>query len=56
MKRKLKRILCWLGFHSENCRRRIFTEENTYLCITTGSIYKKLNYGKLFTTFKKSKV
>ena len=30
-----------VGFHNKNCRRRVFTTKNKYLCMVTGKIGKK---------------
>ena len=34
-------ILHRLGFHNKNCRRRLFTTKDKYICLITGGIYKK---------------
>jgi hypothetical protein len=39
--RHIRYILHRLGFHNENCRRRIYTTEKDYLCLITGKIHKK---------------
>lgn len=33
--RKYK-LLHYLGFHNEDCKRRIFTTKNKHLCLRTG--------------------
>ena len=38
---KLNYIKHILGFHNKNCRRRVFTTKNKYLCMVTGKIGKK---------------
>ena len=40
MLRKYK-FLHYLGLHNNECKRRVFTTERTYLCLRTGKIYKK---------------
>ena len=57
MLRKLLRnykFLHYLGFHNEDCRRRVYTTEQEYLCLRTGTTHKKFIYDKLFNTFKKT--
>ena len=34
--RKFK-FLHYLGFHNKDCKRRLFTTKNKYLCIRTGN-------------------
>jgi hypothetical protein len=36
------KFLHYIGFHNKNCRRRVFTTKNDYICIKTGNIYKKI--------------
>jgi len=38
--RKFK-FLHRLGFHNEDCRRRVYTTERDYLCLQTGNTHKK---------------
>ena len=38
--RKYK-FLHYLGFHNKDCRRRVFTTANKYICLRTGNMYKK---------------
>ena len=38
----IKYILHRLGFHNKNCRRRLFTTKNKYICLVTGNEHKKL--------------
>ena len=40
MLRKYK-FLHILGFHNEDCRRKIFTTKNKYICLRTGTTHKK---------------
>ena len=42
IKKKIKWLKHKLGFHNKRCRRRFFTEENTYICLITGDKFKKL--------------
>ena len=37
--RKYK-ILHYLGLHDRNCRRRLYTTKEKYLCIRTGKSFK----------------
>ena len=37
----IKYILHRIGFHNSNCKRRLFTTKNKYICLVTGNIYKK---------------
>ena len=30
-----------LGFHNEDCRRRLFTTKKDYICLRTGNTHKK---------------
>ena len=41
MMNKIKYILHKMGFHNDNCRRRIYTTEQDYLCTITGNSHKK---------------
>ena len=45
MKKILKKFkfLHYLGFHNKDCRRRIYTKENTYICLRTGNKHKKFS-------------
>jgi hypothetical protein len=38
--RKFK-FLHYLGMHNKDCRRQVFTEKNTYICLRTGNKHKK---------------
>ena len=38
--RKYK-VLHYLGFHNKDCRRRVYTTEEDYLCLRTGTTHKK---------------
>lgn len=38
--RKYK-LLHYLGFHNEDCRRRMYNTEQDYMCIRTGTTHKK---------------
>ena len=29
------------GFHNKDCRRRVYTTEQDYLCLRTGNTHKK---------------
>lgn len=29
------------GFHNEDCRRRVYTTEQDYICLRTGNTHKK---------------
>ena len=52
LKKKIKRLKHFIGFHNKKCKRRFFTEKNTYICLITGNKFKKRNYG-LFRVFEK---
>ena len=51
IKNKINRLTHYLGFHNKNCKRRFFTEKNTYICLITGNKFKRRNY-ELFRIFK----
>ena len=36
------KFLHYLGFHNKDCRRRIYTTTNDYLCLRTGKTHKKI--------------
>jgi len=36
-----RRLKHRLGFHNKECRRRIYTTEQDYLCLVTGNSHKK---------------
>ena len=38
---KMFKFLHYLNIHNKDCRRPVYTEENTYLCLRTGNTYKK---------------
>lgn len=38
--RKFK-FLHYLGLHNNDCRRRLFTTEDEYICLRTGNTHKK---------------
>lgn len=38
---KLQYIKHRMGFHNCNCRRRIYTTREDYLCLITGNSHKK---------------
>ena len=38
--RKYK-FLHYLGIHNKDCRRRLFTTKDKYICLRTGKIHKK---------------
>ena len=44
------KFLHYLGLHNKDCKRRLFTTKNDYLCLRTGNIHKKFileeNYEK----------
>ena len=45
MIRKLLRnykFLHYIGFHNSECRRRLFTTEDKYICLRTGTTHKKI--------------
>jgi hypothetical protein len=35
------KFLHYCGIHNEDCRRRIYTTKNKYLCLRTGNTHKK---------------
>ena len=35
------RFLHYLGLHNKDCRRRLFTTKNKYICIVTGNTHRK---------------
>ena len=35
------RFLHHLGFHNNDCRRRVYTTKEDYLCLRTGNTHKK---------------
>jgi|10_taG_2_1085330.scaffolds.fasta_scaffold03242_5 hypothetical protein len=35
------KFLHYIGIHNKNCRRRVFTTKNDYICIRTGNTHKK---------------
>jgi hypothetical protein len=42
--RKLLRkynFLHYMGFHNKDCRRRVYTTEQDYVCLVTGNTHKK---------------
>ena len=43
MKKILRRFkfLHYLGFHNEDCQRRIYTTKHNYICLRTGNTHKK---------------
>lgn len=44
MKKTLNKIIYILhrmGFHNKNCRRRVYTTEQDFLCLRTGNTHKK---------------
>ena len=41
LKNKIKYILHRMGFHGEDCRRRLYNTEQDYICIVTGNSHKK---------------
>jgi len=36
------KFLHYLGVHNKDCRRKVFTKKNTYICLRTGNKHKKL--------------
>jgi hypothetical protein len=36
------KFLHYLGFHNDDCRRRIYTTKKDYLCLRTGKTHKKI--------------
>jgi hypothetical protein len=38
---KRYKFLHYCNIHNKDCRRRVFTEENTYICLITGNTHKK---------------
>jgi len=38
--RKYK-FLHYMGFHNKDCRRRVYTTEQDFLCLRTGNTHKK---------------
>lgn len=38
---KKYKFLHYLGFHNKDCKRRLFTTKNKYICLRTGNIHKK---------------
>ena len=43
LKRVLRKykFLHYIGFHNNDCRRRIYTTKQDYLCLRTGNTHKK---------------
>jgi len=35
------KLLHYLGFHNDDCRRRIYTTKKDYLCLRIGTTHKK---------------
>ncbi len=52
IKKKIKHLAHLIGFHNKKCKRRFFTEKNTYICLITGNKFKRKDY-ELFRIFKK---
>ena len=52
IKQKIKQLKHLVGLHNKRCKRRFFTEKNTYICLITGNKFKRKNY-ELFRIFKK---
>ena len=42
-----------LGIHNKRCRRRLFTKDNTYICLITGNYHKNIIY-EILNVFKKN--
>ena len=40
----IKYILHKLGFHNKNCRRRLFTTKDKYICLITGNTHRKIKF------------
>lgn len=38
---KISYIFHRMGFHTEGCRRRLFSTEQDYICMVTGNTHKK---------------
>jgi len=38
---KRYKFLHYCNFHNEDCRRRVYTTEQDYLCLRTGNTHKK---------------
>ena len=38
---KKYKFLHYLGFHNKDCRRRLFTTQEDYICLRTGNTHKK---------------
>jgi hypothetical protein len=38
---KKYKFLHYCNIHNKDCRRRLFTKENTYICLITGNTHKK---------------
>ena len=51
IKKKIKWLKHLIGLHNKKCKRRFFTEKNTYICLITGNKFKRRNY-ELFRIFK----
>tara|TARA_Y100001951_G_C11258005_1_gene250673 strand:+ start:523 stop:699 length:177 start_codon:yes stop_codon:yes gene_type:complete len=51
IKKKIKLLKHLIGFHNKKCKRRFFTEKNTYICLITGNKFRRINY-ELFRIFK----
>ena len=47
--------ICRLGFCSRKCERPVFNNKNSYLCMKTGTIFKKLWMRRKIDGIRRSK-